>query len=345
MFTQIYLGKWDEYFIRLISEPYRSKIKSVKYDCAIDAEDDHENLKLRELKYEKQREMLLKLAEMIDGERVLKPDVITGRRYSETTIEFFFDLRKNLEEEFIPEELVNLLRASILAERKKISCLPNFISFQRVKSEARLKVENFSVCFEDLLLEDELLEVNGNHIVRALLNAALELRENKIIVRNIEPGTLMFNSDFKKCIFGNLKLVLRFNEEDDRECWAPTPYNSIRYHGQKHLPKISHHRDLWAIGIMIFELLIGSEFLKFKTEYNWIRDIYVAVKPYFDPPLQSLFDYLLLNIVEANIECFLKNVLEKQENFIKFNRRRVLFAIDDSHQVGLLHDQYLAAQK
>jgi hypothetical protein len=68
----------------LISEPYRSKIKSIKYECAIDADDDEENLKLRELKYEKQREMLLKLAEMIDGERVLKPDAITGRRYSDT---------------------------------------------------------------------------------------------------------------------------------------------------------------------------------------------------------------------------------------------------------------------
>lgn len=78
---------------------------------------------------------------------------------------YFFDMRKNLVEECLSETVVDIMRPCLLAKMKKISCLPNFISFQRVRSEVRLTVSTFTTCFTDLLQDKEMIEINGNNII------------------------------------------------------------------------------------------------------------------------------------------------------------------------------------
>ena len=118
-------------------------MSQIKMNCAFDADEDQENRKLRELKYDTQRERLIKLADMIDGERELSAHQYRGERVNDTTVEFFFDMRKNLEEEGLPGAIIHIMRPCVLAKRKEMSCLPNFVSFQRVRSEVRLTVNNF----------------------------------------------------------------------------------------------------------------------------------------------------------------------------------------------------------
>jgi hypothetical protein len=93
----------------------RHVISGIKRTCAIDAEDDENIKKLRIAKYDKEREMLLKLAETTDGEKVLESYQYQGRRLNDDNIEFFFDLRKNLDEEGFPGTVVNILRTCMLS--------------------------------------------------------------------------------------------------------------------------------------------------------------------------------------------------------------------------------------
>lgn len=190
-----------------------------------------------------------------------------------------------------------------------------------------------------------MIDANANNIVKALLTAALELFEHKIIVRNIYPEVLMISADFKKVIFANTNLLVRFYEEDDRECHAPQPYNCIRYPGLRHLPTLDPHRDLWAIGMILMELLLGTEFFKFKTSYNWIKSLFEAVKPILDQPLQALLDFLCFCSVQANIECFISSVLEKQPDYILCQRRRIQVALYDDRNLGNLWNLVLAKKK
>ena len=73
-----------------------------------------------------------------------------------------------------------------------------------------MTVSTFSSCIADLLLDKELIEANGNHIIKALLTAVIELTENKMIVRNIEPEMMMYSCDFKTVMFTNTNLMVRF---------------------------------------------------------------------------------------------------------------------------------------
>lgn len=42
----------------------------------------------------------------------------------------------------------------------------------------------------------------------ALFNAARELGEKQLVVRKIQPSTVMFSSDFGKVIFADLKYLI-----------------------------------------------------------------------------------------------------------------------------------------
>jgi hypothetical protein len=121
----------------------------------------------------------------------------------------------------------------------------------------------------------------------------------------------MFTADFKKCMFANMSNVQRFNEPEETECSGPYPYNSKGNHLLQFVPKVHHHRDLFSIGMILLELLVGSDFFKFKTHTNWTKRLFNAVKPYLDAPFQSLLDYLCFQTAPANINCFLISVLEQ----------------------------------
>ena len=95
-----------------------------------------------------------------------------------------------------------------------------------MKSDLTLTVSAYPICLKDLLLEDELLELNSNHIVKALLAASLELCHSKLVVRSIEPHYVLLSADFKKIMFSNLRYVIGIDEKDDRDISPSWPYSA-----------------------------------------------------------------------------------------------------------------------
>jgi hypothetical protein len=66
---------------------------------------------------------------MGDGERQLKSGIERGKLVSENMIEYFFDLRKNLQSEFLPDTVARILKPTIFAKKFQIKCLPNLKTF------------------------------------------------------------------------------------------------------------------------------------------------------------------------------------------------------------------------
>jgi hypothetical protein len=121
---------------------------------------------------------------------------------------------------------------------------------------------------------------------------------------------MMCSNDFKKIIFTNMNLLVRFYEHDDRECHVPRPYNSVSFHGLQHLLRVDPVRDHWAIGMIILELLVGSEFFKCKVSYNWVKQIYDAVKPILDQSFQDVLQFLCYHTIEDPLDRFISTILD-----------------------------------
>ena len=88
-------------------------------------------------------------------------------------------------------------------------------------------------------------------------------------------------------------MICKVDDKEFNENFTPQPYDSKPYYGVAYLPAICHERDLWSIGMIILEVLVGSDFLKFKTTYNWVSCLWDSVRPYLDHHLKSLLDWLL----------------------------------------------------
>ena len=88
----------------------------------------------------KRRELLLKLAETEEQVRRLPAGKANGLWLSRRHVDIVYDLRQNTMAEMQTFFLAQVLRYSILAEKRKIPILPKFVSFKKSGSEVTLRL-------------------------------------------------------------------------------------------------------------------------------------------------------------------------------------------------------------
>lgn len=136
--------------------------------------------------------------------------------------------------------------------------------------------------------------------------------------------------------------MLQPGEEDDREYALNFPYNSAPFYDLAHLPKVCHERDLWAIGMLILEIMVGTEFLEHGLEYNWVKAVWKAVKPYLDEPIRDLLEWLMYQTKDINHRTFVVKHLQANPKLVVENMRKVRAAFTDDMPLGQLWDNYQA---
>ena len=131
--------------------------------------------------------MLLKLATTVAEEGLLDNCKHRQDKNDGVTLQLGLDLRSWMPNEELPRLLLRTLKFSKLAMKHKITCLPSFLSLERVKCEVRLSVRSMPVTWQSLIVDHVLLLSKGNVIFTALLDAVIQLKKNKIVVRSIHP--------------------------------------------------------------------------------------------------------------------------------------------------------------
>ena len=178
----------------------------------------------------------------------------------------------------------------------------------------------------------------------ALFNAARELREKQLVVRKIQPSTVMFSSDFGKVIFADLKYLIQNGEEDECELPLNFPYNSCPFYDLVHLPAACHERDLWAIGMLILEIFVGTEFLQHGLEYNWVKCVWNASKHYIEEPLRDLLEWLLYGTKEISYRTFVCKHLQANSTLVLESIHKIRAAFTDDMPLGQLWDNFLMSR-
>jgi hypothetical protein len=175
VFTAIYSGKWDCLIGRLLNPEKPVDLNKIKRDCAFDAEEDDSNRLLREKVYDKQREILFKLATANESQMQLNPPFTKQTFFKDETAQYVFDMLRNLEEEWQSGYLLEPLKASLMSKRLNLSCLPRFISLEKCSGLITLTVSNYPVTLYSLLRDKDQLEEYGNKIVYSLTLALSSL--------------------------------------------------------------------------------------------------------------------------------------------------------------------------
>ena len=151
-----------------------------------------------------------------------------------------------------------------------------------------------------------------------VVNAVYFLHENQIIHRDIKPENLLIgeNNTIKLCDFGwakNLSLKNRSSYCGTVEYMAPEIIESENY---------DYSVDIWSLGILLYELLMGHSPFKDKTTKNTIVNIKLHELK-FDKEISEDCKDLINKLLEVNKEKRLniKDILT--HNFVKKNENLI----------------------
>ena len=151
-----------------------------------------------------------------------------------------------------------------------------------------------------------------------VVNAVYFLHENQIIHRDIKPENLLLgeNNTIKLCDFGWAKYLTLKNRSSycgTVEYMAPEIIESGNY---------DYSVDIWSLGILLYELLMGHSPFKDKTTKNTIVNIKLHDLK-FDKEISDDCKDLINKLLEVNKEkrINIKDILS--HNFVKKNENEI----------------------
>ena len=74
------------------------------------------------------------------------------------------------------------------------------------------------------------------------------------------------------------------------------PYNNQKLGTNWMTPSWSKDWDLWSIGIITLEIIIGSEMVLPLKDYQSVQDVVFDIMPFISRPLHQLLDEMLFKV-------------------------------------------------
>ncbi len=142
-FEEIKHGKLDKNIISRVEKMYNVEVKPPVHGFAIDDDDDFENRTTRRLVYAEKHRQVINLAKSTSATKNLFHFYPHNIKVKMDSIVMSWDMSDNDHREYLPDEVFNALKISLIAHEKKISALPHFISFERVEMEVQLTITKF----------------------------------------------------------------------------------------------------------------------------------------------------------------------------------------------------------
>ena len=137
-----------------------------------------------------------------------------------------YDLKRDYSFECIPTVVIKLLKYSFKAKLKNITYLPQFQSFRRVHSEVTLNVGKLPVMLRDVLNNRARVASKCNYLIKGVLSLLYKLQEDQLVLRNISPMTLFFDTDFTTAMCSDIRRIGKPEVGEKNYSHSPIPYAS-----------------------------------------------------------------------------------------------------------------------
>ena len=90
----------------------------------------------------------------------------------------------------------------------------------------------------------------------------------QLVVRNIAPMTVFFNTDLSQAMFSDIRRIGRAETCDELYSHMPVPYSSDHFKNLHWMGRNNLARDYWSVGVMILEVLAGTKLVINCRSYN-----------------------------------------------------------------------------
>ena len=206
-----------------------------------------------------------------------------------------FDLSKRPEKEYIPQAAERVIWAAKNAQSKGDMHLPHFHEFERQGMNAEVVLTVHPRRLRDVIGHRSAMEKEGQAIIKNLLLGMLELRQFKMTLRDIQPANIAISADHRQLQFCSLDNIARHCKQQEQPYVGEMPYccqNIWRLSSL--LSPNDLLRDAWSIGIIILEVLVGTEVVIPLSSHEQIEKLMDCIEHYVDAPTIRIMKDLLI---------------------------------------------------
>jgi hypothetical protein len=80
-----------------------------------------------------------------------------------------------------------------------------------------------------------------------------------LVLRGVEPRSVYLSNDAKRINFSVMDSITRANMKTKHPIQSSIPYNALSLFNREDDAASNSFLDLWSIGIVILEILVGTE--------------------------------------------------------------------------------------
>ena len=102
------------------------------------------------------------------------------------------------------------------------------------------------------------------------------------MVRNIQPSTICFSDEDCKVIFSDVSRMCKEGEMRNRDLDSHAPYNAFSIDEEGCLDNSSYEIDFWSVGIVVFEIIAGTELVIPAVTATEVEVLLQMCEPYMD---------------------------------------------------------------
>ena len=186
---------------------------------------------------------------------------------------------------------------------------------------ARVSVSVQPVLLRNLIGNQSEMQICGGRIVRMLLQALLELDRLDKHNRYLQPNTISLSRGFELLTFIDISNMCDSGSEADLNLVGIAPYSASRFREFDTVPKSVYDWDFWSVGVIILEILVGSQLILSCRDYDEIVSLMNGCKEYLDPQLHQLLQILMIEGEPQDLQYFLDEVLNDQSTIVAENVR------------------------
>jgi hypothetical protein len=97
---------------------------------------------------------------------------------------------------------------------------------------------------------------------------------NDMANRGVQPSTVAFREDLKYAMFTDIRRSCIFGEEADRVTPVSMPYSILGDHEFNYIKSSCNEWDKWAVGAMIFEIIVGTNLCTGCTCWELFKNLF-----------------------------------------------------------------------
>jgi hypothetical protein len=167
-------------------------------------------------------------------------------------------------------------------------------------------------------------------LIKLLLDAYIELEKSDVRLRSIQPSSTFYSTKLDKVVFSDISASCQRNSTASRKVEVRAPYSSIGFFQFNTKPSSSPFWDRWSIGIMILEIIVGTDLLLEHTTYSELEKFLADCMDYLDVETFEFLNCMLFSKVNFHPGYFISEHLEKKPHLIAENIRAMDTAIKEN---------------